>query len=181
MKPAGLLLPVIGLATALSAAEPTSAPSIVSREISAKIREGLPTYQPPAKTDGESTGTDGPQTNDPNVLILPKLTVKEKRLPRDAADQLMSRDDFKRKMENLYLDEIAKEGPLNYLLDRFTIPILSPSKEERGRAIYQRRELDRLRHVTDSARSLDPNATKTLDRELDNSHTTRPAGGLQKK
>lgn len=177
MKPAGLLLPVIGLATALSAAEPASAR--ISREISTKIREGLPTYQPPAnKSDG---GTEGPQTDDPNVLILPKVTVEEKRLPRDAADQLMNRDAFKRKMENLYLDEIAKDGPLNYLLNRFTIPILSPSKADRGRAIYQQRELDRLRHVSDAARSLDPNATKTLERELDNSHTTRPAGGLRNK
>jgi hypothetical protein len=180
MKPAGLLLPVIGLATALSAAEPE--PARISRDISAKIREGLPAYQPPAGTsEGGSAGTEVPQTNDPNLLVLPKLTVEEKRLPRDAADQLMSRDDFKRKMENLYLDEVAKFGPLHYLLNKFTIPILSPSKEERGKAIYQRRELDRLRHVTDSALSLDPKATRTLDRELDNSHTTRPAGGLQKK
>lgn len=179
MKPAGLLLPVFGLATIFSAAETASAPSLVSREISAKIREGLPSYQPSAPPS--EGGTEGPQTNDPNVLVLPKLTVKEKRLPPDAADQLMSRDEFKRKMENLYLDEVAKFGPLHYLLNKFTIPILSPSKEERGRAIYQRRELDRLRHVSDAARSLDPNAAKTFDRELDNSHTTRPAGGLQKK
>lgn len=182
MKPAGLLLPVIGLATVLSAAEPAPVPPIVSREISAKIREGLPSYQPPAATaEGGAPGTEGPQTNDPNVLILPKLTVKEKRLPPDAADQLMSRDDFKRKMENLYLDEVAKFGALHYLLNKFTIPILSPSKEERGKAIYRRRELDRLRRVSEAARSLDPNAAKTFDRELDNSHTTRPAGGLQKK
>ncbi len=179
MKPAGLLLPVIGLATALAAAEQAPASSLVSREISAKIREGLPTYQPPAPAS--VGGTEGPQTNDPNVLILPKLTVKEKRLPPDAADQLMNRDEFKRKMENLYLDEVAKFGPLHYLLNKFTIPILSPSKEERGRAIYQRRELDRLRHVSDAARSLDPNSAKTFDRKLDNSHTTRPAGGLHKK
>ncbi len=180
MKPAGLLLPVIGLATVLSAAE--AEPARISREISAKIREGLPSYQPPASTsEGGSAGTDGPQTNDPNLLILPKLTVEEKRLPRDAADQLMNRDAFKRKMEPLYLDEIAKDGPLNYLLNNFTIPILSPSKAERGKAIYQRRELDRLRHVSDAARPLDPNATKTMERELDNTHTTRPAGGLRNK
>lgn len=177
MKPAGLLLPLVGFASALTAAEPSSA--IISREISAKIREGLPAYQPPSnKSEG---GTEGPQTDDPNVLVLPKVTVEEKRLPPDAADQLMNRDAFKRKMENLYLDEIAKDGPLNYLLNRFTIPILSPSKEERGRAIYQQRELDRLRHVTDTVRSLDPDAAKTFERELDNSHTTRPAGGLQKR
>jgi hypothetical protein len=179
MKPAGLLLPLVGLASALTAAEPSSA--IISREISAKIREGLPAYQAPtSKPEGE-TADAGPQTTDPNVLILPKLTVNEKRLPSDAADHLMSRDDFKRKMENLYLDTIAEVGPLNYWLNRFTIPILSPSKEERGRAIYTRRELDRLRHVTQSRGTLDPDAAKKLNRELDNSHTTRPAGGLHNK
>jgi len=181
MKPAGLL-PLVGLATALSAAEGT--PPIVSREISAKIREGLPAYQAPASkpaTDGATDTADGPQTSDPNVLILPKLTVEEKRLPPDAADHLMSKRDFKRKMENVYLDTIAEDGPLNYFLNRFTIPILSPSKAERGKAILTRRELDRLRHVTDSGLRPDPAAAKKFERELDNTHTTRPAGGLQKK
>lgn len=179
MKPAGLLLPLVGLATALSAAGPSAA--IISREISAKIREGLPAYQPPApRPEGEAAET-GPQTTDPDVLVLPKITVKEKRLPSDADDHLMSRDDFKRKMENLYLDTIAEDGPLNYFLNRFTIPILSPSKEERGRAIYKRRELDRLRRVNDTMRRIDPGTAGRLERELDNTHTTRPAGGLQKR
>lgn len=179
MKPAGLLLPLVGLASALTAAEPSSA--IISREISAKIREGLPTYQPPAPTPAGEAADPGPQTTDPDVLVLPKLTVKEKRLPPDAADHLMSRDDLKRKMENIYLDTIAEDGPLNYFLNRFTIPILSPSKEERGRAIYRQRELDRLRRVNDTVRRINPGTAGKLERELDNSHTTRPAGGLRNK
>ena len=179
MKPAGLLLPLVGLASALTAAEPSSA--IISREISAKIREGLPTYQPPAPKPADEAADPGPQTTDPDVLVLPKLTVKEKRLPSDAADHLMSRDDLKRKMENIYLDTIAEDGPLNYFLNRFTIPILSPSKEERGRAIYRQRELDRLRRVNDTVRRINPGTAGKLERELDNSHTTRPAGGLRNK
>lgn len=183
MKPARLL-PLVGLATALSAAE--GAPSIISREISAKIREGLPAYPaptpPPVPSDATaSDATDVPQTDDPNVLILPKLTVEEKRLPPDAADHLMSRRDYKRKMENTYLDSLAEDGPLNYFLNRFTIPLLSPSKTERGQAIRTRRELDRLRHVTDTGRRLEPDSAKKFERELDNRHTTRPAGGLPKK
>ena len=179
MKPAGLLLSLVGLASALTAAEPTSA--IISREISAKIREGLPTYQPPAPKPADEATDPGLQTTDPDVLVLPKLTVKEKRLPPDAADHLMSRDDLKRKMENIYLDTIAEDGPLNYFLNRFTIPILSPSKEERGRAIYRQRELDRLRRVNDTVRRINPGTAGKLERELDNSHTTRPAGGLRNK
>jgi len=78
------------------------------------------------------------------MLILPKLTVKERRLPPDAADHLMSPAAFKRKMSNLYLDELDRIGPLHSFLNRFTIPLLSPSRVERGKAIQLNRELDRL-------------------------------------
>lgn len=180
MKPAGrfLLLPLGLVAITLSA---QTSSERVTRETTARIREGLPTFQPPPPpSDGNSTD-DGPQTNDPDVLILPKFMVKEKRLPHDAADHLMSRRDFKRKMENIYLDTLAADGPLNVLLNNFTIPILSPSKAARGRAIYQAREIDRLRRITDLSNTLNPEAALDLKRELDNSHTTRPAGGLQKR
>ncbi|MFZ5495172.1 MAG: hypothetical protein ACOZE5_07515 [Verrucomicrobiota bacterium] len=177
MKPAGhTLLLYAGLVASALADEPSS--GLISRDLAAKIREGLPAYQPPPPGSGGSTDVP-PQTSDPEVLVLPKFSIKEKRLPRDAADHLMSRDDFKRKMENLYLDTIAGDGPLNYFLNRFTIPILSPSKAERGRMIYKQRELDRLRHVTGIGGGRD--STKQMERELDNTHTTRPAGGLQKR
>ncbi|AOS43090.1 hypothetical protein Verru16b_00131 [Lacunisphaera limnophila] len=179
MKPAGtLLLLSVGLVTSAPAAAP--ADGIISREISAKIREGLPAFTPPAPAPaGEADSAT--QTTDPNVLILPKLIVKEKRLPADAADQLMSRRDFKRKMENIYLDEIAKDGPLNYLLNSFTIPLLSPSKAARGHSIYRQRELDRLRNVIDAGSTLDPGARQKYEQEMDNTWTTRPAGGLEKR
>jgi hypothetical protein len=180
MKPAGtLLLLSIGWVTTAPAAE--SSTGIISREISAKIREGLPAYTPPASQPGREATDPPPQTTDPNVLILPKLTVTEKRLPSDAADHLMSKRDFKRKMENLYLDTLAEDGPLNVLLNRFTIPILSPSKAERGRAIYTRKELDRLGHINRASQTITPDAAKKFKDELDNTHTTRPAGGLEKR
>jgi hypothetical protein len=47
-------------------------------------------------------------------------------------------------MSNLYLDELDRIGPLHSLLNRFTIPLLSPSRAERGKAIQLNRELDRL-------------------------------------
>lgn len=176
MKPAGFLLLIpAGLATVVLTAEPSA--GLVSREIKARIMEGLPTYQPPPpKTGADSETTDLPQTSDPNVLILPKLMVKESRLPRDAADHLMSKRDFKRKMENIYFDKLAEDGPLNVLLNSFTIPILSPSKADRGRALYVGAELDRLSHVNDISRSIDPEAARKYKQEMDNTHTTRPAG-----
>jgi hypothetical protein len=102
--------------------------------------------------------------------------VREKRLPRDATDYLMSRRDFKRKMENLYLDSLAEDGPLNVLLNNFTIPLFSPSKAARGRALYQRQEIDRLRRINALSRTVAPEAANRFERELDNTNTTRPAG-----
>lgn len=179
MNPAGPIL-VLAFGAGLTVSGAEAGTAIISRDISAKIREGLPAYQPPpAQANGDNPKAE--PAPEPGVLVLPKMTVKESRLPPDAADHLMNRDDFERKMANLYLDEIAKVGPLNYFLNQFTIPILSPSKAERGRAIYRQRELDRLRHVSEAARTLAPDAAGALARELDNSHTTRPAGGLQKR
>lgn len=176
MKPAGLLpLLSAGLVTVVLSAQTST--GLVSRETKARILEGLPTYHPPAPKTETNGDTAAPtQTTDPNVLILPKLTVKEKRLPPDAADHLMSRRDFKRKMENLYLDSLAEEGPLNLLLNSFTIPILSPSKAERGQALSTRREIERMNHVSETRRSIDPEAAKKFKQETDNTHTTQPAG-----
>jgi hypothetical protein len=176
MKPAGLLL-LFPAGTVVVALANQPASGIVSAEIKARIREGLPAYQPPAsKPESEPASPEVAQTNDPNVLILPKLTVKERRLPRDAAEHLMSKRDLKRKMENIYLDTLAEDGPLNVLLNSFTIPILSPSKAQRGRVIHVQRELDRLNHVNEISKSIDPEAARKYRRELDNTHTTRPAG-----
>ena len=177
MKPAGILL--LFAAGSLPVAWSADSTSLVSRETAAHIREGLPKFQPPPTTP-EGATADELQPPDPDVLILPKLTVKESRLPSDAADHLARPKDFKRKMENLYLDQVAKDGPLNALLNSVTIPILSPSKEERGRTLYQRQEIDRLRHVTEVGRTVNPHNAKKFSNELDNSSTTRPAGGLRK-
>ena len=177
MKPAGffLLIPA-GLATVLAAEEtPTG---LASREIKAHIREGLPTYHPPATIAYVTPGTTGTDAPAADVLVLPKMTVKELRLPSDAADYLMSQRDFKRKMENLYLDELAKDGPLNVLLNNFTLPLISPSKAARGRMIYLAREMDRLQHVIDVSKALDPAVDKKFKRDMDNTNTTRPAGEL---
>ncbi len=183
MKPAGLLLLLpVGLMASAWTAESTASTGRLSQETSARIREGLPAFRPTTQKAGEEDTNAATETStDPNILVLPKVTVNEKRLPSDAADHLVSRQDFKRKMENLYLDQLAEDGPLNVLLNQFTIPILSPSKAERGRAIYLRRELDRLGHVNRTTRGIAPDAAKKFRDELDNSHTTRPAGGLIKR
>jgi len=145
MKPAGFLLLVPAGFACLGWADEPSA-SLVSRTMKAHIREGLPVFvtKSPDTDEHVIESPAGPVGPDPTLLVLPTLTVKEKRLPPDAARHLGNPRDFKRKMENLYLDEVAAGGRLNYFLNSFTIPLLSPSKAERGKAIMVNRELDRL-------------------------------------
>lgn len=147
MKPAGYLLFFsVGTSCWGQVAEPST--GLVSRQTKSHIREGLPRFQARSSEGGKDSTDEGEtSTDDPNLLVLPTMRVKEKGLPADAADHLAKRRDVKRKMENIYLDEVAAVGRLNYFLNCFTIPILSPSKEERGRAIYIQRELDRLNRV----------------------------------
>jgi hypothetical protein len=122
---------------------------LVSRELKAHIREGLPAYQSPAAAGPAAPG-DSPifaesHPADPDVLVLPKLTVKEKReLPADATRYLLGARDYGRKMRNLYHDELERDGPLESFLNRFTIPLFSPSPAAKGHAIALGQELDRL-------------------------------------
>lgn len=143
MRPAGLLFLVpAGLACLVIADEPLT--GLLSKDAKAHIRAGLPAFQPKPVTDANAETDSSQPVTENNVLILPKLTVKEHRLPPDAPDHLMSPAAYKRKMSNLYLDELDRVGPLYSLLNRFTIPFLSPSRVERGKAIQLNRELDRL-------------------------------------
>lgn len=156
MKPAGFLFLVpAGLACVASADEATAGQT--SRETKAHIREGLPAFQTPPDTDVAAGPEATFAATDRDLLVLPTLTVKERRLPPDAAEHLMRPKDFKRKMTNLYLEEVDRLGPLNSFLNRFTIPLLSPSRAERGKAIRINRELDRLTGL------MPPGEAKTLN------------------
>ncbi len=160
MKPAGYLLLIpAGLAVALDAADAPA--GLVSPELKAHIREGLPTYQAPAANKSGPT-SDSPifsdtHVPDPDVLVLPKLTVQEKRdLPNDAPRYLNNPRDYDRKMRNRYLDDLAKDGSLETWLNSYTIPLFSPSRVAKGRALALGDELDRLAELMtpDEAKSL---------------------------
>ncbi len=133
----------------VSADADEAAAGLVSKETKAHILAGLPAFQPKPVPDDTAETTPAnsdspPPSSDPNLLVLPTLTVKEKRLPPDAADHLMSRKDYNRRMTNLYLDDLERSGPLDRFLNGFTIPLLSPSRVARGRALALSQELERL-------------------------------------
>jgi hypothetical protein len=151
MKPAGYLLLIpVGLAGIAEAASGPAPTGLASPELKAHIREGLPAYQSPAANRAAREGdspifTDNHAAPDPDLLILPKLTVKERRdLPGDATRYLMGTRNYDRKMRNLYEDDLAQDGALEFFLNRYTIPLFSPSRAAKGRALALGQELDRL-------------------------------------
>jgi len=176
MKLAGFLLLVPAGFTCVGWAEEV-VPSFVSQAMKAHIREGLPVFEtksPDAEGSSSETHT-GPVITDSTLLVLPKLTVKEKRLPSDATRHLGKPRDFKRQMENLYLDEVAAVGRLNSFLNSVTIPLLSPSKAERGKAIMINRELDRLTEL------MSPIEAKSLNYFYDELAATTGSGASRRR
>lgn len=143
MRPAGFLLLIPAGFVCLATAE-EAAPGLISKNAKAHIRAGLPGFQSKPTPDAFTDTDTSPSAPASNMLILPTLTVKERRLPPDAVDHLMAPAAFRRKMTNLYLDELDRIGPLHSLLNRYTIPLLSPSRVERGKAIHRNREFNRL-------------------------------------
>jgi len=156
MKPAGYLLLVPAGCTLFGADD---SPRSISREMTAHIREGLPIYQAPPAAPKASSEQSPVVLNptDPGLLVLPNLTVEEKRLPLELSDHLMHRQDRMRKLANLYLDRLAASGALDAALNGFTIPILSPSLAARGAALERGEELERLADL------LSPEEAKSLN------------------
>ncbi len=62
---------------------------------------------------------------DPDVVVLPEVVVKEKPLPRITPDELLSR---KGRTEKLLAE---RSSPLDRALNRFRIPIITLSPEQR--------------------------------------------------
>lgn len=189
MKPAAaLLLLATGITPLAGAAEPRPA-SRLSAEVKERIRESLPAYQTPSARNAPSSPIFLNPPTDPEVFVLPKLSIRQRRLPPDAAEHMENRDKVRRMYENVYLDEMASLGELNYLLNSITIPFLSPSKAARGRAIKQRRELQRYADLADAVERADPAGAAALREELghlnrlpaDHGKIRPPAFNLERK
>lgn len=140
-----LLMSAIAARGAPAATEPDStAKTSVAQKLHALIRSSSP-YKPNSAT--ESAGTDSsaePVEESSTLLVLPKMVVKERPLPRDAKRAWLSPKGFKEQWEAVYDKKVAEDGRLNELLNGFTIPFLSPSKAERGRQLAIDEQLKRL-------------------------------------
>jgi hypothetical protein len=129
-------------ADAAPAAKPgpaVTAPPAISPQLAATISIALPQYQDPSATPAPVPAiADKPRNQIPRLLpimLLPQVTVRERRI-RDFTE----RESYTQKG----LEELAVKRYLSdfdrYFLNRFTLPIIGVSKEQRAMALFDQDE-----------------------------------------
>ncbi len=166
MKPAGFsLLLSAGLALISHAAEPAAdVPTKLSTRLSQEIRTSLPKYVTPA-TQPVSSDTAPP---DPDVLVLPKMVVREKRLPGNDPDVWLNERLVQQKAMSAYRDSMTD---FEWALNWWFVPIFSSPASVRARAAYENgkvsAEISRLSSVIDTIGRSDPGEAAKLRQALD--------------
>jgi hypothetical protein len=159
---------------------PTSASPKVSAHISAMIRADLPKFAPrngqPPSTLSESAPA---LPHDPEVLELPKITVRERPPSRIDPLDLLIKAGREKKLARDFKNSFKG---LDGLLNGFSIPILSPTMAERGRVYHQQQQLDELTRVANVVKPSDPKAAAGLQKDAADAQRAldgqnRPAGG----
>lgn len=178
MKSAGLHLFAFALAGSSLAAEDatTPGPAKTSSRLAQEIRVVLPKYAPPVP---QPLNQPKELAGDPDALALPKVTVREKRLPRIDPDELLVERELNKKFTRVYRESL--NGGLDRFLNSFTIPILSASPAERGRAIAVSRKFSDIGRIAELHKELDPKNAAELKAEVKQSERAmdrldRPAG-----
>lgn len=143
MKTAGIPLLAFALAGSLPAAEDAATPRSVktSARLKQEIQATLPKYAPPPKV------LDQPKEvpNDPDVLALPKITVKEYR-PRDHdPDVWLTDKGVQQKALAAYKQSMSE---FEWALNSWFIPLFSAPPSARARSAYEmNKSMEELRRV----------------------------------
>jgi hypothetical protein len=152
----------------------------LSDRLKAVIRADLPVYAPPRDT--AKTASAAATSPDPDVLELPKLTVREKRLPRGDPDLWRSEREIQQRAMRAYRNSMT---PLEWALNSWFVPLFSAPASVRARAAYQdsklAAELDLIARVAEVAKLTDPKAPAAIKAAVDNmqradERQNRPAG-----
>jgi len=171
MKPAGsFLLLSAGMALICPGSEP--AKPKLSEHIRQEITAKLPVYAPKPATSTEGATTTGEP--DPDVLVLSKIVVTEKRPPGRDPDDWLSESKIQQKSMVAYKTSMTD---LEWALNSWYIPLITPPPSARARAAYRAGKIaaenERLSNVIRAIGVTDPKEAAKLKREL-----TRPAGSL---
>jgi len=165
MKPAGLILFLpAGWVLLASAAEPM--PAKLSARLSEEVRASLPKYVVPVApaTAAAETGA----SDNPDVLVLPKMVIQEKRLPGNDPDVWLGERRVQQKAMAAYKGSMTS---LEWALNSWFIPFISAPASVRARAAYQEAkaaaEIDRLNNIIKTVEVSDPKEAAKLRRAMD--------------
>lgn len=123
---------------------PASSPATLSSRLAAEIRATLPKYQPhPEKSENEAPAAP----TDPDILVLPKVVVKQSAPPRILDNDLLKKKALNKRLIHEY--ENSLEG-LDAILNGFSVPLFAPSMKARARGAYKQRKLDDLNNLIET-------------------------------
>lgn len=178
MKPAGfhLLIFVVAGSSAAQAPAETGPDRKTSTRLTQEIRVALPKFTPPPPPVLDQPKSDGTE-DDPYVLALPKFTVKEKRPPTHDPDVWLTDHAIQQKAMAAYKQSMTD---LEWALNSWFIPLVTPPASVRARALYQNTKLGgeiiRLNNLINHIAQQDPTASAELRQELKNMVEGRPVG-----
>ena len=192
MNAAGLPLLALVLSGSLAAQSPAElvlpvekgGPTKTSLRLSGEIRTALPKFEPPPPPV-----LDQPKDveTDPDVLRLPKFTVKEKRPPTHDPDVWLSNKAVQQKAMAAYKQSLTD---FEWALNGWYIPLFGSSPSARARAAYksqkQMSELNRIHRLFSVISTVDAKAAGDLETERVKMEQTqywqgRPAGDGRSK
>jgi hypothetical protein len=129
----------------------------------ANLLPGLPSYAPPAPAEPKKL--DQPNTAaDPDVLVLPKMTVKQKPRPRLNADIVYAPKD----LGNLLAKQ--KFSQLDQALNKFTLPLFGQSIAERALEEHEREKKRSITadvlNIANAVEQSDPEEAKSLKKAV---------------
>ena len=123
--------------TAWAQVAPTPSPAANedrSAEVKKQIAAGLPKYSPPKPVEAKPT----PPAAYPDVLELPKMTIRQKPRPRLTPDAIATTKGLAE------MDRKNRTTELDRALNKFTIPLFGVSAAERAREELQRQKKEQL-------------------------------------
>lgn len=175
MKPAGFPLLILAVAGTLAAQEPAR----TSARLTQEIKAALPRYEPPPPPV-----LDQPKalSTDPDILVLPKVTVKEYRPPTHDPDAWLTNKAAGQKAMAAYKQSMTD---LEWALNSWFIPLVGSSPSARARAAYESRkkmsDLHRVHSLFKTISATDSTAATELEKErikMDQAEywQSRPAG-----
>jgi len=167
MKPAGLILLLPAGLGALTAAEPAK----LSNRLRDEVLTSLPKY---IETAAPAAPVENQPASDPDMLVLPKIIIQEKRLSGNDPDAWLGRRVVQQKAMAAYKGSMTD---LEWALNGWYIPIISAPPSARARAAYesarQAAEVGRLNNLINAIEVSDPKMAARLRRGLDPSQLPR--------